>query len=94
MHFTVLLIGLAFLSSVGTGYALARQKPAMAAPLAALLASVPLLLAYAGLTVFLKSIAQQAPFGLAALLVFGLICLLCGFGLGMVGHMLGSRRGR
>ena len=87
----VLLI--TFLAGVAWAWS-ARQKPALAAPLAALLASVPLLLAYAGLVVFLKSIAQQAPFGLAALLVFGLICLLCGFGLGMVGHMLGARRGR
>lgn len=94
MHFTLLLALLAFLASALTGFLLARLKPTLASPLAALLASIPLLLTFGVLAAFLNAMAQQAPFGLAALLVFGLICLLCGFGLGMVGHMLGSRRGR
>lgn len=93
MHFAVLLIALAFLSSVAAGYWLARRKPSLAAPLAALLAAVPLLLAFGVLVYFLTTLAQQAPFGLAALLVFSLICLLCGFGLGMVGHLLGQKAG-
>lgn len=93
MHFALILAILAFGASVATGFALARLKPALSAPLAALLAAVPLLLAFGVLALFLATLAQQAPFGMAALAVFGLICLLCGFGLGMVGHMLGARRG-
>jgi hypothetical protein len=94
VHFALILAILAFGTSVATGFALARLKPAMSAPLAALLASVPLLLAFGVLALFLTTLAQQAPFGMAALLVFGLICLLCGFGLGMVGHMFGARLGK
>lgn len=93
MHFALILAVLAFLSSVATGFALARRKPALSAPLAALVSAVPLLLAFGILAAFLTTLAQQAPFGVAALLVFGLVTLLCGFGLGMVGHMLGARRG-
>jgi amino acid permease len=92
MHFSLILLALALLSSVATGFALARVRPALAPPLAALLAAIPLVAAFGILAAFLSTLAQQAPLGLAALLVFGLICLLCGFGLGMVGHMLGSRR--
>ncbi|MFC3097588.1 hypothetical protein [Alteraurantiacibacter palmitatis] len=87
-----LLILLALAMPVAAGFALARKRPAMAAFTAALLASLPLLAVFALLVASFVSSGNAAPFGVAAALVFGVMALLCGFGLGMVGHMLGQRR--
>jgi hypothetical protein len=92
MHFALILLAVAFALPVLAGYGMARLRPTMAPPIAALLAAIPLLAAFGILAAFLLTLAQQAPFGMAALVVFGMIFLLCGFGLGMVGHMLGMRR--
>jgi hypothetical protein len=88
------LIALAFALPVLAGLALARLRPAMAAPFAASLSAVPLLVAFGVLVSALQASGSVAPFGLLAVVVFGTMALLCGFGLGMVGHMLGSRRGK
>lgn len=94
MQVTAILALLALLLPVVAGVLLARARPQLGAPFAALLASLPLLLAFALLALSLQSGGEKAPFGLAAVLVFGTIALLCGFGLGMVGHMLGLRSAR
>jgi len=94
MGSSLALIALAFALPVLAGLTLARLRPAMAAPFAASLASVPLLVAFGVLVATLQANDTVAPFGLLAVVVFGTMALLCGFGLGMVGHMLGSRRGK
>lgn len=87
-------IALSFGLPVLAGFLLARHRPAMPAPFAAIVSAIPLLAAFGLLVGYLQGSGTTAPFGLAAILVFGTICLLCGFGLGMVGHMLGNRRGK
>lgn len=90
MDFILALITV--LLPVATGYALGRCRPALSALLVSLLSSLPLVLAFGLLVMALAGGEYAAPFGLAAAVVFGLVALLCGFGLGMVGHMLATRR--
>ncbi len=94
MGSTLAWIALAFGLPVLAGFGLARHRPAMPAHFAAIISAVPLLAAFGLLIGLLQGSGTAAPFELAAILVFGTICLLCGFGLGMVGHMLGNRRGK
>ena len=90
----LLLFLLVLLLPVIAGFAIARALPATGAPVAALLASTPLLLAFVALAWWLLTAGEQAPYGFAAVIVFGTMALLCGFGLGMLGHMFGARRGK
>jgi hypothetical protein len=92
MGSSLTLIALAFALPVLTGFVIARLRPAMPAPFVAMLSAGPLLVAYGLLIAYLISGGVSAPFGLAAVAVFGTMALLCGFGLGMVGHLLGNRR--
>lgn len=92
MGSTLAWIALAFALPLLAGFGLARLRPAMPAPFAALLAAVPMLAAFALLVAMLWASGSVAPFGVLAVAVFGTMALLCGFGLGMVGHLLGSRR--
>ncbi|MFC3101104.1 hypothetical protein [Altererythrobacter lauratis] len=86
-----LMILLALCLPVGAGFWLARKRPAMPAFTAALLASLPLMAVFGLLVASFVSSGNSAPFGVAAALVFGTMALLCGFGLGMVGHKMGQR---
>lgn len=90
MGLTLALI--AFALPVLAGFAIARLRPAMPAPFVAMLSAAPLLGAYGLFIAYLLSGGVSAPFGIAAAAVFGTMVLLCGFGLGMVGHLLGNRR--
>ncbi|MCL6251829.1 hypothetical protein M3P36_12355 [Altererythrobacter sp. KTW20L] len=92
MGSTLAWIALAFALPLLAGFAFARLRPAMPAPFAAMLAAVPMLAAFGLLVAVLHASDSAAPFGTLAVVVFGSMALLCGFGLGMVGHLLGARR--
>jgi hypothetical protein len=92
MGSTLAFTALAFALPLLAGFALARLRPAMPAPFAAMLAALPMLAAFGLLVAVLQASSSVAPFGVLAVVVFGTMALLCGFGLGMVGHMLGARR--
>lgn len=94
MQLTLLLCLLALSLPIFTGFGMARARPDTSAPVAALLASVPLLLAFLALAWSLQAGGEKAAYGLAAVLVFGTMALLCGFGLGMLGHTFGTRRSK
>ena len=87
-----LLVLIALVLPVAAGFVLARKRPTMPAFTASLVASLPLLAIFGLLVADFATGDAEAPFGLAAALVFGTMALLCGFGLGMVGHMLGQKR--
>ena len=90
MATVLILLALTFSLPVATGFALARRRH-LAPAKAALLASVPMVAAFLALAAYLGSTEQAAPYWLAALVIFGLISLLIGFGLGMLGHAIGSQ---
>ena len=91
----IAIIIVAFALPLASGFVLARLRPAMPGFTAGLWSMLPLLiafLAYAG--VLAATTRDQAPsaYALPALLVFGTVAALLGFGLGFFGHMLGRRR--
>lgn len=95
MALALILLTLALAAPVLAGFALARLRPQLSGFAAGLWASLVLLalfLAYcAHLSV--ESAGQDTPLALPALLVFGVIAWLMGFGLAFFGHSLGRRRG-
>ena len=92
MGSTLAFTALAFALPMLAGFGIARLRPAIPAPFAAMFAAVPMLAAFSLLVALLQASGNVAPFGFLAVAVFGTMALLCGFGLGMVGHMLGARR--
>ncbi|MES2698117.1 MAG: hypothetical protein V4647_00710 [Pseudomonadota bacterium] len=77
------------------GFVLARRYPQMSGFRAGLWASTALLaafLAYAGYLAMMQPPGQTTPYAVPALLVFGLIAWLMGFGLAFFGHSLGKRK--
>ncbi|MEO5706623.1 MAG: hypothetical protein ABIT10_05455 [Alteraurantiacibacter sp.] len=77
------------------GFALARARPQMSGFRAGLCASLVLLAAFLAYCWHLaggQGAGQTTPLALPALLVFGLIAWLMGFGLAFFGHSLGRRK--
>lgn len=94
MAVTLILLLLAFLAPVLAGFALARLRPQMSGFGAALVAALVLLAAFLAYSGYLAQHSTgQTPLALPALLVFGLIAWLMGFGLAFFGHSLGRRKG-
>ncbi len=76
------------------GFALARVRPQMSGFQAGLWASLVLLAAFLAYAWYLASeqgACQTTPLALPAMLVFGLIAWLMGFGLAFFGHSLGKQ---
>ncbi|TIX50293.1 hypothetical protein [Alteraurantiacibacter aquimixticola] len=106
MALPFLLIALAFAAPLALAYVLASRTPGTNPFTVAGIAALPMGVTFLLFALWLQStvraepcVAGQActdptPFGLAALLVWGIVALLCGFGMGMVGHALGSKRHR
>ena len=93
MAVTLILLLLAFLAPMACGFALARLRPQMSGFAAALVAALALLAAFLALSWYLAAHStEQTELALPALLVFGLIAWLMGFGLAFFGHSLGKRK--
>ncbi len=94
MALTVILLTMAFAAPLLAGLALARLRPQLSGFAAGMWASLVLLaifLAYSGYLAA-GSAGQETPLALPALLVFGVIAWLMGFGLAFFGHSLGRRK--
>lgn len=77
------------------GFVLARTRPLMSGFQAGMWASLVLLAAFLAYAWYLAEVLgadQTTPLALPALLVFGLIAWLMGFGLAFFGHSLGRRK--
>lgn len=77
------------------GFAMARRFPQMSGFRAGLWASTALLAAFLAYACYLASVQQHGqttPYAVPALIVFGLIAWLMGFGLAFFGHSLGKRK--
>ena len=94
---------LAFVLPLLTGFILARKKPDWGPFRISFLSSLPIgIIFFVGAILVRLSIeapacaeppcANPAPLYFWALLIWGIIALLCGFGLGMVGHALGAKK--
>ncbi len=103
MVFQLVSFLLALAMPVWLGWLLARLFPAWAPGQAAGLASISLLLCFLWAAAAFYAAVEPAscgdepcgdvaPYGLAALLIFGAVSLLVGFGLGLIGHWLGRRK--
>lgn len=94
MALTLILLALAFAAPLLAGFALARLRPQMSGFSAGLWASLVLLAVFLAYSWYLavQSAGQETPLALPALLVFGLIAWLMGFGLAFFGHSLGRRK--
>lgn len=94
MAVTLILLTIAFAAPLLAGFALARLRPQLSGFAAGLWASLVLLAAFLAYSGYLaaNSAGQDTPLALPALLVFGLIAWLMGFGLAFFGHSMGRRR--
>lgn len=93
MAATLILLLLSFLAPMGCGLTLARLRPQMSGFAAALVAALALLAAFLAYAWYLAAHSTaHTPLALPALLVFGLIAWLMGFGLAFFGHSLGRRK--
>lgn len=99
----LLISVLVFALPLFTGFVLARKKPDWGPFRVSLLSSLPMgvLFLIGGLllpfTVNTQPCAESpcpdpAPLYFWAMMIWGLIALLVGFGLGMVGHALGAKK--
>lgn len=98
---SVLVFGLPML----VGFMLARRKPGWGPFRVSFLSSLPMGLMFLLGAVLLRftvenppcaepPCADTAPLYFWALLIWGIVALLVGFGLGMVGHALGSKKAK
>lgn len=85
--YAVLAFGLPML----VGFVMARRKPEAGPFMASGLASLPAGAIFLVAAFFLRETADAAPYWAWALIVWGTVALLCGFGLGMVGHAMGTK---
>lgn len=93
MALTLILLALAFAAPLMAGFALARLRPQLSGFAAALRAALVLLALFLGYSWYLaEHSAGETPLAVPALLVFGLIAWLMGFGLAFFGHSLGKRK--
>jgi hypothetical protein len=88
MLYAVLAFGL----PVVVGFAMARRKPEAGPFVASGLAALPAGVMFLVTAFQLRESAGSAPYWAWALIVWGTVALLCGFGMGMVGHAMGSKR--
>ncbi len=83
---------LAFGLPVVVGFVMARRKPEAGPFVASGLASLPTGTIFFVAAYSLRETADAAPYWAWALILWGTVSLLCGFGLGMFGHAVGSKR--
>jgi hypothetical protein len=82
---------LAFGLPVAVGFVMARRRPVSGPFVASGLAALPAGAIFLIVAFSLRATADAAPYWAWGLIVWGIVALLCGFGLGMVGHALGSK---
>ncbi len=83
---------LAFGLPVVVGLVMASRRPESGPFVASGLAALPTGVVFLFLAYSLRETAEAAPYWVWALIVWGIVALLCGFGLGMVGHAMGSKK--
>ena len=92
---SILFFLLVMLLPLLAGFALARVRPQMSGFRAGLWASLVMLgtfLAYCGYLAASQPPGQTTPYAVPAIIVFGVIAWLMGFGLAFFGHSLGRRK--